>query len=296
MDTKVFTYVVELARTKNNSRAAKALYITPQGLSGAIRRLESTLGVTLFDYHEGSLELTDYGEVVHRYAREFIETQRSMDHELSELRRAKEGHLRVAVSTGLLNIIPREVFEAFGSSSTTGAQVSFLRSLADFECENALLSKQYDFALLNTPVNHRQFASMPLHKDTLFLWAPSDSRHATSQSVTTADLEDEEIICITSKEFITTKNYAQRLEEGPRPCRVVHADEMISVMEMAMERHCCAIVPRTHALAFSREDHVALPINDITWGFSVAYHRDRALSPQDREFLDYLGSFSTFYC
>lgn len=44
MDTKVFRYFIELASVKNYSRAAKTLYISPQGLSSSIKRLEGSIG------------------------------------------------------------------------------------------------------------------------------------------------------------------------------------------------------------------------------------------------------------
>ena len=101
MDIKVYRYFITLARTKNYAKAAKDLYITPQGLSSSIKRLESSLGVPLFDSRSGSIELTEYGAILYRRVRSILREHDEMQEEIRSLYRRKSGRILLSASTGI---------------------------------------------------------------------------------------------------------------------------------------------------------------------------------------------------
>ncbi|WP_350453715.1 LysR family transcriptional regulator [Slackia heliotrinireducens] len=295
MDTRCMSYVDSLARTKNYSRSARELYITPQGLSSAIKRLEQSVGVPLFRVADGEILLTEYGEIFHRFSQRYLDEHANMVQEIEELRRIKSGDIRMAVSTGLFNIIPRDIAERFADETTTGARVSTVRSIVDNDCESGLTHGAWDFALLNNPVNLSLFAAVPLHKDYMFLWAPKTSPLAERDSVELDDLAKQTVVVLTPDEYVTSKGYAGRLEDE-LGCTVHCVDEMIGVLELAMSLDAFAIAPRTHAMAFTQENYAAVPIRDLFWGFSLCYRRDKQLGEPEREFVDFMGQFKKFYC
>ncbi len=65
-------YAVEIAATGSISRAAEKLYVGQPNLSRAIKELEASLGVTLFDRSAKGMELTPDGEVFIRYAKSIL--------------------------------------------------------------------------------------------------------------------------------------------------------------------------------------------------------------------------------
>lgn len=68
MDIKVCRYFTTLARTKSYARASRELFLTTQGLSTSIKRLEATMGVPLISNGSGTLELTEYGRIFYQRA------------------------------------------------------------------------------------------------------------------------------------------------------------------------------------------------------------------------------------
>lgn len=295
MDTKCFSYVDSLARTRSYSRSARELYITPQGLSSAVKRLERSLGVQLFRAIEGEVLLTEYGELFLKYAQMYLQEHSNMVQEIETLRRAKSGDMRVAVSTGLFNVIPRDIAEKFAEYSQNGARISAVRSVVDNDCESGLAHGAWDFALLNTPVDLSSFAAEPLHKDYLFMWAPSSHTLAERDSVMLEELAGQQVAVLTPDEYITTKGYVDRLRDE-LGCKVHFADEMIGVLELAMELGAFAISPRTHAMAFANEGHSAIPIRDVVWGFSLCWRLDKELGDHEREFVAFMRGYRRFYC
>lgn len=65
-------YAVEIAKTKSISKAAENLYTAQPNLSRAIKELEKTLGITIFNRTTKGISLTPEGEEFLQYARKII--------------------------------------------------------------------------------------------------------------------------------------------------------------------------------------------------------------------------------
>lgn len=61
MDFKQIEYFLEVAKTENISRAAKNLYVSQSTLSKSIKRLETELGVKLFERNKTGITITNAG-------------------------------------------------------------------------------------------------------------------------------------------------------------------------------------------------------------------------------------------
>lgn len=296
MDSKVYEYVVALADTGSYAKAAAQLYITPQGLSSSIKRLESTLGVPLFrSDHEGTT-LTSYGRTFYDFAKRSVRDYGQMVEKIERMRHQEERRISLSTSPGLFNNLPRESILEFNEVSETGATVVISRTLYDQDCVAALREKLCDFVLLNDPIDRSAFAAVPICREMMLLWTPEDSELASRESVSSADLAGMDLVCLSPKEYVASVEFAERLAQPPFSCTLHFADEVIEELEIAMERKISAIVPRVHATSFTKEGFVGVPITDITWGFSLAYLADRELSPWDEEFISFMSGKAQFWC
>ncbi len=79
MNTLVFQYAVEVARAGSITRAAENLYMAQPNLSKAIRELEESLGVTLFERTSKGVAPTPKGEVFLRYAAKILSQLEQME-------------------------------------------------------------------------------------------------------------------------------------------------------------------------------------------------------------------------
>lgn len=296
MDMKVMRYFTTLARTKNQAKAARELFITPQGLATAIKRLESSMGVPLLDTHTGTVELTEYGEIFYEHAREILREHDAMSDEIQTLFRRRSGRISVAISTGLENIIPHNEIRAFNEGSTTGAQVEISRNVVDFDCENSLYQRTCDFALLNNPIDHTLFLSIPLFKDMMQLVVRNDHPLAGRELLGIEDLAGLTIAHVTPREYRTSRVDEQKIFAEVDDVTFLHMNEMIGVLECVMKGAAAGLMPRPHSQLFGAERLVGIPVKQLEWGFGVAYRSDRVLTPQDQEFLDFLRQYQQFYC
>lgn len=81
-------YAVEIAKTQSISKAAENLYMGQPNLSRAIRELEESLGITIFNRTTKGISITDDGEEFLQYAKRII----AQVDEMEELYQNGRGH------------------------------------------------------------------------------------------------------------------------------------------------------------------------------------------------------------
>ena len=85
------------------ARAAARLRLSPQTVSGQIKALEESLGEPLLQRRGRSLELTETGRVVHRYAEEIF----TLGRELQDTVRQREGGAPLLLRVGVAQTLPK---------------------------------------------------------------------------------------------------------------------------------------------------------------------------------------------
>lgn len=73
MRTEYLEYLVEVSKTKSMSLASKNMYISHQGIVCAINKLESELGVSLLIRNKNGVRLTQVGEKLVDWAKDFLD-------------------------------------------------------------------------------------------------------------------------------------------------------------------------------------------------------------------------------
>lgn len=83
-------YAVEIAETKSINKAAEKLFVGQSAMSRAIKELEASLGVTLFERSAKGMFLTPDGEVFVRYAKNVLKQVDDIENIFSEGKTAKK--------------------------------------------------------------------------------------------------------------------------------------------------------------------------------------------------------------
>src|SRR3954453_82899 len=100
MELRHMRYFVAIAEERSFTRAAERLWVAQPGLSTQIRRLESELGVQLFERHTRGVDITDAGELFLERARTALaaaDVARATGHDLEE---GLVGSVRLGIATG----------------------------------------------------------------------------------------------------------------------------------------------------------------------------------------------------
>ncbi|MBK9956251.1 MAG: transcriptional activator NhaR [Rhodocyclaceae bacterium] len=101
MNLKHLYYFWKVAKLGGVVRAAEAIHISPQTLSGQIKLLEARLGAALFVRQGRSLELTDAGRLALEYADDIFTLDAELEHAIRAVPKGRPTDFRVGVSDAL---------------------------------------------------------------------------------------------------------------------------------------------------------------------------------------------------
>lgn len=101
MNLKHLYYFWKVARHGGVVRAAEAIHISPQTLSGQIKLLEARLGTPLFARQGRTLELTEAGRVALQYADDIFTLGAELDQVIRGIPKGRPTDFRVGVSDAL---------------------------------------------------------------------------------------------------------------------------------------------------------------------------------------------------
>jgi len=96
VDLRQIEYVEAVARFASFTRAAEEVHIAQPALSAAIRRLETELGVQLFDRSSRRVSLTDAGQAFLMRARKVLDEIGQINGEMNEYAGGTRGLLRIS--------------------------------------------------------------------------------------------------------------------------------------------------------------------------------------------------------
>ncbi|MEA2196480.1 MAG: hypothetical protein QOJ25_531 [Solirubrobacteraceae bacterium] len=114
MEFRHLRYFVAIAEERSFTRAAERLWVAQPGLSTQIRRLETELGVQLFERHARGVDLTQAGQLFLERARVALAAVEVATATGRDLKEGVVGHLRLGLATGAHWHGTVDVLERFG--------------------------------------------------------------------------------------------------------------------------------------------------------------------------------------
>jgi DNA-binding transcriptional LysR family regulator len=117
MELRHLRYYVAIAEERSFTRAAERLWIAQPGLSSQIRRLESELGVKLFERHTRGVDLTAAGEVFLQRARGVLEAAEAAQSVAEDIQEGRVGSIRLGIGAVMGWSLASSLLEAFAESS-----------------------------------------------------------------------------------------------------------------------------------------------------------------------------------
>lgn len=194
MNLRDLQYLIALAELNSFSQAADRCCVSQPTLSNQIRKLEDTLGVTLFERNNKRVMITDVGEQMVVHARRILAEVDGMQ-ELAQLShdplagRLRLGAFPTLSSYWFPSLVPR-----------ISAALPRIKLVLVEEKTQVLIERlnrgELDAAFLALPVQDDKLVEHPLFHDTFMLAVPPDHRFAALPRMTQQALAGESLLLL----------------------------------------------------------------------------------------------------
>lgn len=189
MELRQLRYAVRLAQTQHFGRAAELEHIAPSAFSTQIRRLESELGVELFERGPHRVSVTSAGEHFVQEARAILESFATLQSETRSVARGGESRLNIGYFGEALGELTHLLFDSF-TEAYPDTQLSFTELFMNNQLDS-LHSHQVDVAFMRLPVDDPQLDVTPLYREPIHAAVSARSAFANEARLHVDDIIDQ---------------------------------------------------------------------------------------------------------
>ncbi len=185
MELRQLRYFVAVADEQNFTRAAQRVFLAQQSLSEQIQKLESRLGVTLFERSTRHVTLTEAGAVLFEEAKSILAMSDRAIHKVQRL--GQLGKLELVFTAPAMYTVLPNLLRTFAAAYPK-VQISQTEICTAHQIE-ALLSHRADVGFLHALMPHPQLALLELTREPLVLALPEAHPLVTKPMLEPQDLD-----------------------------------------------------------------------------------------------------------
>ncbi|MDM1294895.1 LysR family transcriptional regulator [Sphingobacterium sp. N143] len=161
------------AQHLNFTKTASALFISQPAVSKNIQELEKKLGIPLFERKGNNLNLTESGQILHKYAQQIINLYNQAGQEIQELQLGRKGNLVLGASTTISQYVLPTLLAGFLAQYPNNRIQSFQSNSRSIE--EQLIDKTLDLGITEGSTDNRALKYIPFMKDELVLVTNSNN-------------------------------------------------------------------------------------------------------------------------
>ena len=280
-------YIVAVAREKHFGRAAEACFVSQPTLSVSVKKLESELGVMLFERGGAEVTLTPIGEEIVQQAQRVLDEANRMKEIADQGRDPLRGALRVGViytiGPYLLPRIIKAMIDRYPQMPMI-LQESFTVRLLDM-----MRAGDVDVAVLAEPFDDTGLNVLPLYDEDFLVAVPPQHPWAKRSSIASIDLKQETMLllgvghCFRDQVLEVCPEAARFSANSEGIQKTVEGSSLETIRHMVAEGLGVTVLPKMSAtevdplLTFIPFDAPA-PSRRVVLVWRKSFSRDRAIA------------------
>ena len=286
MNIRDIHFLLKVCECESINLAAEQLYITPQGLSNIMNRIEKEIGAELFVRSPSGTYPTDYGKAFMKHAEKIIDHYEDALQEIREIRSRKEGTVRLGYAFGALSYrdtdFPLRFQERFQDY-----RLEFTE-LPDAMVEDFVERGEADIGFTACPDMDRFDAELMYEAHILFV-AHDQSRFYDMNQVSVAEIYTEPLT-LRDEKFATTRILMKEFSDrGSTPSVLLRTGGIVRSMVLCTERKANTVILDFLADDFKYNNIRVIPFEeDLRWPLYMITRKGRELSPAARVFVEHL--------
>jgi DNA-binding transcriptional LysR family regulator len=191
MEIRQLQYFAQVCKFKNFTRAAEVCFISPQGISLSLKRLEDELGVQLYKRTAHGIELTPDGEYLLPRAKRILEITGDCEQYFGS-GKAAEPILHLTLVMGSVEEFAGDVMTEYEEKI---GKLKITEKL-DYECERDVKDGESELSITLGPVDESVFTQTWLYSTKNVLCMHKDHPLAELDAVSAADIKGVPIVAL----------------------------------------------------------------------------------------------------
>ena len=304
-------YFLAVAEEKNFTRAAEKLYISQSALTKYIKRLEESLGVTLFR-RTSPVQLTYAGELYLQYVKKTALQEEELTRKFEEICHHDRGQIRLGIARFRSSILLPDILPLF-KKRFPKVSISLIE-MQSRDLVNELQNDRIDFCISNPLdiINYTDLHYEPLYQERLLLAV--DSRYPALQHLIASPAQvsaenqelyypffdikkivDEPFMILHSHQSLSyvVENFLHG--QGITLNRTLRTTSLTTAINLAAAGCGFCFVPdllsRKKQYFPDNLIYFRFSEKDIVWENAAFYRKDRILSTHSRAFIDLIQEF-----
>lgn len=293
MDMKHLRYFLQVCKDKSFTTASKNLFITQQGLSKAINKIEESLQLPLFIRSRNGVELTENGYFLYENALPLMQEYDLLIQKLDEMANKSQTSLRIGFSHGILNALSPEFMQNFRDKHETIELV--ISEHSDIQCEQLIANNELDIAFMIGPIDEEQFKGISIKKEPMCALINEKNPLSKLEELDFKDLLGERIAII-NKEFHTYYNFTNKcLEAGFTPNITSPVAEIMTVHRLSKNNKCVGISAIFVVNEIGAPDSKVIPFKDpsFVWEIFLITNKNINYNNAKKSFIKYTMDYTT---
>ncbi|MCD8105854.1 MAG: LysR family transcriptional regulator [Lachnospiraceae bacterium] len=288
MDINYFNEFTTLANTGSFSETASKLNLTQSALSKHIKSMEKELGETLIIRTTKKFQITEYGQLFLRDARQIAAVQQHYTDILEDIRRNRSGHLRI----GSISMMPhynltslftnyQEQYPAVHLEISTGREGELTEALLRDRCELAFMR------FCDLPES--QVEQTPLVDDYSCIVLSRKHPLAERKTVSLNQLKNEQFILLGGSRGPSGAQERLFNDSGFSPTNTMFLSNYTNILDLIRYNIGITVMTYYTAQFLAGETMAILPLEPrYPIELSLYYLKKHALSPAATAFISYV--------
>lgn len=272
MEIKDIGSFMECYETRSINKAAKSLFISPQGLGKILDRLEAELHISLFERTKQGLIPTEAGVLFYDKCQNIIADVQDLERNLDSIRNQKT-IFKVGYSCGLIRRLPMNEVEAL-QASVENFEISMEEGYNQ-DIKTKLINGELDVALVIGRLAAADVVEQEIDTKIMCALVPRNHRLFEQSSISIKDLENEQLICLNERYQSYSNLVAACERQGFFPKIRIKTMEAAMIYEFVEDGLGIGIDVDIHKKDFISKDIKLIPIKDgVPWSVYIIYKKN----------------------
>lgn len=269
-DIRFFSRVYE---ERSINKAAKQLFITPQGLSKIVQHLEKELGVSLFERSSNGMIPTESGIYFYENCRPILYKLDEIEIGIRQIKNRNK-KLMIGFSCGVLNVFPFQKLDEYKKKYN----YITVQWEEDYNQEiiNKVLKGNIDIGFIIGQITNRDLWIKELFSQKMNAIIYKEHTFFKKNFLSVNDLKDENLITLNEK-YYSYHSFLQRCHDfGFTPSIIIKTMESQIIYRFCKQRLGLGIDVNIHQDEISMEGLKLIELQDsIPWTISIIVRNDR---------------------